>query len=66
MYLEIYVSNPQNERLYQIIHIDNSGGCHAVFTNELYGSDGYIAGFIIYVNGANGYICVLINNDHCL
>jgi hypothetical protein len=43
VYQEIYVSNPQNERLRQVINIDDSGGCHAMPIINANGSAGYIA-----------------------
>ena len=52
--------------LCQMINIDKSGSCHALLTNKLYGWAGYIAGFIINVNGTNFYIDVFINKDYFL
>ena len=49
-----------------MINIDDSGGCHAVLTSKLYGSVGYIAGFIINVDDPFDYIDVLVNSGYCL
>ena len=66
VYQKIDVPDSQNERLCQLINIDESVGDDAVLKNELYNPAGYIDGFKINVNGANGYIDILISEDHCL
>jgi hypothetical protein len=66
VYQEIYVLTLQNEMLCLVIRIDKQGGEDTVLTDELYDLAGYIADFIINVNGANFYVDVLISKDHCL
>ena len=64
-YQEMDVSNPKNEGLYQMNDIDDSNACDDVLTNQLYGPADYIAGFIIYANGASGDIDILTGKDYC-